>query len=137
MAAARMTHLLPDDAALFQEYLDAHPDLYTHIEYDVRVGLGRDPGPDFPSDIRNMAVHLSQRRIDAVGFRPGRIDIIEVTLRAGIKALGQLIAYVDLYQSSFFPTVPLYPILVTRAFSSDAEHIFRTRQIQTFLYPPS
>lgn len=135
MHRLRMSHLLPDDAKLFQDYLDLYPDRYTRIDYDIRVGYGRDPGDRYPPNIRSMAIHLSQRRIDAVGFRPGRIDIIEVTLCAGIKALGQLQAYPQLYQQSYFPIHPLHPVLVARAFSTDAETLFSAQGIETYIIP--
>lgn len=131
----RMPHLLKPDADLFYDFLQANPGRYTHIDYDIRVGLGRDPGESFPQDMRNMGIHLSQRRIDAVGFRPGAIDIIEVTLSAGLKALGQLHAYPQLYQESFFPVLPLHPVLVARQFSTDAETLFRQADIEVHILP--
>jgi len=131
----RMPHLLQADAELFSDFLRAHPNRYTHLDYDIRVGLGRDPGDTFPRHMRNMGIHLSQRRIDAVGFRPGIIDIIEVTLSAGLKALGQLTAYPLLYQQSFFPTQALQPVLVARQFSTDAEILFNQSEIEVFLLP--
>lgn len=135
MAPLRMSHLLTADAELFQRYLDQYPDRYTQVDFDIRVGFGRDPGDRYPDNIRTMAVHLSQRRIDAVGFRPGQIDIIEVTLSAGLKALGQLNAYPTLYQQSYFPVLPLQPVLVAAAFSTDAEDIFRASGIDTYILP--
>lgn len=131
----RMPHLLEPDAELFSEFLRANPDRYTHLDYDIRVGMGRDPGDSFPDSIRHMAIHLSQRRIDVVAFRPGAIDIIEVTLSAGLKALGQLNAYPQLYQDSFFPTLPLNPVLVARQFSTDAEMLFRRADIEVHILP--
>lgn len=135
MLIRRMTHLLSADAALLQDYLNLYPDRYSSIDFDVHVGLGRDPGPEFIPSIRNMAIHLSQRRIDALGFRPGQIDIIEVTLSAGIRALGQLLAYPQLYQFSFQPIVPLHPVLIARAFSTDAEPLFSRHGIETHIIP--
>ena len=131
----RMPHLLKPDAELFSDFLRANPGRYTHLDYDIRVGMGRDPGDAFPSDMRNMGIHLSQRRIDAVGFRPGVIDIIEVKLSAGLKALGQLTAYPLLYQQSFFPIQPLQPVLVARRFSTDAETLFRQSDIEVHIIP--
>jgi hypothetical protein len=135
MPRIRMSHLLPADAQLFQDYLDKYPGRYTHIDYDIRVGYGRDPGDIYPPNIRTMAIHLSQRRIDAVGFRPGRIDIIEITLSGGLKALGQLNAYPQLYRQSYFPVHPLHPVLVARAFSTDAETLFDAQGIETYIIP--
>ena len=133
MPIYRMPHLLKPDADLFREFLAANPDRYTHIDFDIHVGMGRDPGESFTRDIRNMAIHLSQRRIDAVGFRSGIIDIIEITLSAGLKALGQLTAYPTLYQRSFFPIQQLQPVLIAREFSTDAEPLFLQSDIETHI----
>lgn len=131
----RMTHLLQPDADLLQQYFAEFPDRYNHIDFDVRVGGGRDPGEHMPDHIRHMAIQLSQRRIDAVAHRIDRIDIIEVTQTAGIKALGQLQAYPYLYFYTYFPTLEVKPVLVARKFSSDAEQLFMHHDIETHLYP--
>lgn len=136
MAIFRMTHLLEADAELLRDYLEAFPDRYESMDFDVHVGLGRDPGTAFDRTMRNMAIHLSQRRIDALGFRPNQIDIIEVTLSAGIRALGQLLAYPQLYKFSFQPIMPLHPVLVAREFATDAESLFRAQGIETHIIPP-
>ena len=135
MTVHRMTHLLDADARLFQDFLDLNPGRYTQIDYDIHVGTGRDPGEPFEQGLRSMAIHLSQRRIDALGFMPGRIDIIEITLKAGIRALGQLLAYPQLYQFSFSPVMPLHPVLVAREFATDAEPLFRAHGIETHIIP--
>jgi len=118
-----------------QEYLDSLQAAYSHIDYDVHVGNGRDPGDDFEPNIREMAIRLSQRRIDAVAHRPDFIDIIEVTLDAGLTALGQLMVYPALYTVAFRPPKPLRPVLVTRKFSTDTEDSYRQQGITTFIFP--
>lgn len=132
----RMTHLLPVDAQLMSEFLDAFPTRYRVIEYDVHVGDGRDPGTEFNDNMRRMAMTLSQRRIDVVGFTPDHIDIIEVTQVAGLKALGQLTAYPRLFQYTHRPDLPLRPVLVAREYGTDAEQIFLDSNIETHIFPP-
>lgn len=130
-----MTHLLKVDADLMQEFLDANPNRYTVLEFDVHVGKGRDPGATYNNSMRTMAVGLSQRRIDAVGFLPGRIEIIEVTQTADLKALGQLLAYPALFKAAFNPEVPLAPILVARQFGTDTEDIWAQSNVETHIFP--
>ena len=45
-----------------------------------------------------MERRLSQRRIDVIGFAPHDTVIIEITKRAGMTTLGQILAYPFLYQ---------------------------------------
>lgn len=135
MPRRNFTHLLKADAELMQEFLDAGLETYDHIDYDVHVGNGRDPGPEFDDNMRRMAIQLSQRRIDAVAHRPGHIDIIEITLEAGLTALGQLMVYPALYLKAFPTTIPIRSVLVARAFSTDVEDMYKQQGIAIFLFP--
>lgn len=112
-------HLLPDDILIWEAYLADPLITWDSIDYDVRVGKGRDPGLAIAPNIRQMAIDLSQRRIDAVGHGPTFIDIIEITRSAGMTALGQLELYPILYQSTFSPAKPLRTLLVAAEIQSD------------------
>ncbi len=128
-------HLLPHDIEVWEADLAARPNAYLRIEYDVRVGRGRDPGPDFSDDIRRHTCDLSCRRIDAVGHAVDHIDIIEITQRAGLKALGQLAGYPLLYALTFKPTLPLRQVLVAAELGTDMVEIFSLANLTVFLYP--
>jgi hypothetical protein len=121
---ARYSHILEPDRTLFQLYIESKLYPYIHLDFDVRVGTGRDPGPTFSDDIRRMAIHLSQRRIDCVAHTLTFIHIIEVTFSAGLTSLGQLMAYPSLYTSSYRPALRVVPILVCHDFQTDAQQHF-------------
>jgi hypothetical protein len=118
-------HLLPQDIAVWERYLNSPDAAYHSIEYDVRVGSGRDPGDTYEANIRQMAIDLSQRRIDAVGHRRDTIDIIEITTDAGLTAIGQLHAYPRLYTARYNPTKPLRTVLVCESIQTDLETAIR------------
>ncbi len=130
-------HLLQPDIELWEDFLEGHSDNYTHFDYDVRVGEGRDPGPDYSDKIRQMGIDLSQRRIDVVGHRADHIDIIEISVYAGIKAIGQLMVYPQLYQDTFHPSLTLQPILICREISSDVAPYTVEFGIRTYHFPGS
>lgn len=132
---ARFTHLLAPDRALWQRFLDTYPGRYISLDYDVRVGSGRDPGPAFSDPMRSMALSLSQRRIDAIGLCSDRLEIVEITMNAGLTALGQLIAYPLLYAADFNPTLPVIPILVCQAMQPDMADIYTRMNITFFVNP--
>lgn len=132
---AHYSHLLAHDALLLHEYLESLSTPYSLIEFDVHVGQGRDPGDTYPDNIRNMAIHLSQRRIDCVGHNANGIDVIEVTQVADLKALGQLQAYPTLYHFQFNPSDIIRAVLVAREFGTDIEPIYTLANIETFLFP--
>lgn len=119
--AREFPHLLPDDIKVWKRFLLNFGDNYTHFDYDVRVGYGRDPGSDFDIKIRSMAIDLSQRRIDAVGHTVNHLDIIEITHSAGLTAIGQLLSYPILYGHMFNPSIPLVPVLVCAEIQTDIE----------------
>ncbi len=128
-------HLLPVDIPVWERYLALHKDLYDHIEYDVRVGTGREPGVSYPIHIRGMALNLSRRRIDAVGHTAQAITVIEITKRAGLKAIGQLMVYPILYQQSFEPTVPIKVLLVAEELNTDILRPLMDLQLPFMLLP--
>jgi len=126
-------HLLPPDVPVWERFLNKHGSIYSRIDYDVRVGSGRDPGDRYPENIRQMALLLSQRRIDAVGHAADHIDIIEITANAGLKAIGQLQTYPILYQNTYHPNRPLRPVLVAESIQSDIDDILQKLGVTVYL----
>ena len=112
-------HLLPQDIVVWERFLSIFGHEYVHFDYDVRVGDGRPADPNLPANIRQMAIDLSQRRIDAVGFKDHAIDIIELTTLASTMAIGQLIMYPVLYAQRFPTALLLRPLLVCETLESD------------------
>lgn len=70
------------------------------FDYNVRLGVNVDPGPDFPDNIRRAAIAARSLRIDAVGFRVETPVLFEVKRRAGPQNVGQLLTYFHLWQSA-------------------------------------
>lgn len=122
----RFAHLLEVDVAVWERFLTLHKDAYNLLEYDIRVGLGRDPGPQYPKNIRNMALDLSYRRIDCVAHTDRAIVVIEITHSAGFKALGQIYAYPILYTLTFQPNFPVHQLLVCGSLQSDIKPVIET-----------
>lgn len=128
-------HLLPNDIPVWERFLEAFPDRFDRIEYDVRVGKGRPAPTNMDPNIQKMALDLSRRRIDAIGFSPGRIDIIEITRLADLKAVGQLMAYPLLYTQTFGPSVPLHTILVAEELHTDIKPVLDSLPVEVWLSP--
>jgi hypothetical protein len=128
-------HLLTEDIILWKRFLASPHNVYTTFEYDVRVGNGRDPGPDYPNNIRQMALDLSQRRIDAIGHTTDDITIIEISLNPGLTQLGQLIAYPTLYRQTFQYTGIIKTLLVAAVLQSDLLPVLEEGQLSYVLLP--
>jgi hypothetical protein len=131
----RYPHLLPQDAAVLSAYLKVHGHQYTAVMFDVRVGDGRDPGPNYEPNIRSMALDLSRRRIDMIGYAPEEIHLVEVTTDCGMKILGQLAAYPILYKQSFPTAKPVKVILVTSSIQTDIQPALDALHVRTYVYP--
>jgi hypothetical protein len=127
--------MLDQDAPVLTAFLKENGARYTSVEFDVRIGTGRDPGPDFEDNIRKMGLDLSRRRIDALGYKPSGVDIIEVTNAAGTTTLGQLIAYKQLYIKDHTPAVTPHLILAARTLQTDMHAAFVAAAIELHLYP--
>jgi len=106
------------------------------IDYDVRVGEGRDPGAGFPDNMRQMAIDLSKKRIDAVAYMPDQIWTIEITKHAGLKALGQLIAYPILFTLKYNPLLPVQPVLVCEDLITDMEIVYAALEMPVYASGP-
>lgn len=112
-------HLLPLDIQIWDAYLD-QTDLDRHqIAYDVRVGTPAETLPEWPSKYKAMSWDLTMKRIDAVLFLPREIIVVEITHTCGFTALGQILSYPKLYQETYFPDLPVNPLLVTRRLLPD------------------
>ena len=110
---AKYPHLRPEDIKVWEAFIDSHPDFYSSVDYDVKVGEGRDYSSK-PDDVfRKDLELLSKKRIDVVGYRNNVIDVIELKPKAGPRALGQAVSYASLYRLTFKPEKNVLPVIIT------------------------
>lgn len=106
-------HLKPLDTAIWERFLEKYPEAYTHVMYDLAVGEGAPIAPGEEENLAHMQKTLTQRKIDVVGFAPGKLDIIELKPAAGPSALGQVNSYVALYKRDRDPTSDPQAVIIT------------------------
>jgi hypothetical protein len=100
-AYGRFIHMGPQDKAIWARFLLSGGTKLGPFEYDVRVGDGV-PMPASSSQMElKLALALTTKRIDALGWSTGKRIIFEVKPRAGLSAIGQLIGYRELYHAQF------------------------------------
>lgn len=119
----RFPHILPPDVPVMIRWLIKHKDDILWLDMDVRVGEGRPAPPDTPSNLKQMALDLSKRRIDLVAGFQQHIAIVEITRNAGFTAVGQLLVYPPLYRQTFSPGLEVVPILVCEEIQPDVASI--------------
>lgn len=111
--------MLPREIIVLKAWLALHETEYDSFDYNVRIGAGDDPGPDFTDDIRAMAIQNTQKRIDAVAFKGQEITIIEVKDRATASAIGQLVTYRALWLADHAGEAPPKMLLVCNRLGAD------------------
>ena len=105
--------MLTRETNIWQAYLAQHPQQFKSLDYNVRVGKGFDPGPAYADSARRDAIMNSQLRIDVVGFDGNTWWLIEVKVRAGAGAVGQLLQYRTLFRQMYPDKTPLALMMVT------------------------
>lgn len=119
--------LLPEEILVMRAWLAIHEGEYDAFDYNVRIGVGDDPGPSFSAPARASAIANSKLRVDAVGWRgvagfvspsdsyspsvvygrfpQAQATLIEAKRRAATGAVTQISTYFHLWVSEF-PAAP-------------------------------
>ena len=110
---AKYPHLGPEDAKIWDTFIQNNPEYFESVEYDLRVGEGRDYSEHPDDQYKADMIHLSKKRIDVVGFRLNEIYIIELKPNANMSAIGQVVGLTKLYQAENKTTRKIYPVIIT------------------------
>lgn len=122
--------LLPREILVLKAWLHLHEQEYERFDFNVRLGAGNDPGPQWPENIRQMAIKNTQKRVDAVGFAGSGVTLIEVKDRAGFSAIGQLVGYDALWRDTHPTDTPPKLLLVCNRFASDILQVLSRNSIE-------
>jgi len=122
-------HLSPADKKIWERYLATMPTSLGAVSYDLRVGIGQDPGETYQDNIRTMAVKLTQLRIDVLNKFNNSYQIIEVKFDPGPGAVGQLIAYRDLFVLEYPELRPVNLFLLCNKITPDLVTVCRMNNI--------
>ena len=132
----RFTHMMPGDVPLWQRFLAQHGEYFDRFEYDVHVGQGVDISPAWPEEIVRVALALTRKRIDAVGYRGSEVWLFEVKPDAGLSALGQILAYKALWERGRGKAASMYLAIVTDRVNPDEAYLFDTHGIRVYIVTP-
>lgn len=119
-------HMLDEDMPLWDKFRTANAQLFERIYYDVRIG-GVLPGPEYGDEkMRKMYYDVTAKRIDALAELKDQIWIVEVAVRPGLRATGQLMTYLALWMKDPKILKPTYAVLVTQTLDADLEEALKT-----------
>ena len=128
----RYPHMLPRDKFLWDRFLAVHGTYFERFDYDIRVGEGIGKLPGYPENIQRLALALTQKRIDAVGYRGDEIWVFEIKPHAGLSAVGQVLSYETLWNKQF-PSRPVYrKAIVTDFVDNDIRTLCNEYNIRLF-----
>lgn len=132
---AKYPHLLPEDAKLWDDFLAGHPIEPKYLIYDVRLGQGVDPGPEYTENIRMMAIGLTQKRADVVAIYVDRIVMYEVSVEVSIRSIGQMYVYPILWRVQNSDSPRIDKVIVTRRASMDIKTVCEATGIEVVIVP--
>jgi len=113
----------------------ARPQPGDRFDYNLRLGVNVDPGPDFPDNIRRAAIATRSLRVDAFGFKAGAPTLFEVKRRAGPQNIGQLLVYFYIWKESAITAADPQLVLVCSDFTSHILPVSKASQIRIDLVP--
>lgn len=90
-------HLIGDDTAVWERFIQKYPDKFDTVDYDVKVGSGTDPNYIKGDKTGEYWAMLTKKRIDVVAWKGDFVTIIEVKKRSSLFTLGQILGYRFLY----------------------------------------
>ena len=104
--------LSKEDAAIWHEYLTTFKPKYTLIKYDLPITTQEMIDSIMDNNYEEAYKHLTNKRIDVLGYTRTHIDLFEVKPRANSHGLGQTLSYSFIYKLQFKPKVPVIPIML-------------------------
>jgi len=91
-------HMIGEERDVWERFIKENPGFFQEVEYDVHVGEGMTMPDNWSEKDLSWAQHLTQKRIDVVGFRGDEIVLVEVKRRVDLATLGQVLGYKFLYE---------------------------------------
>jgi len=93
-------HMLDNDIPVWQEWMRLYKHNYDYMLYDVKLTTIDVGDMDMEKQAVKMWMANIAKRIDVVAVKGDNIDIIEVTKRAFLRAVGQAICYREIWKSA-------------------------------------
>ncbi len=100
------------------------------FDYNLRIGVGTDPGLGFEQATRQQWIEKTKLRIDAVAFQGDRPFVFEVDRHVGTPQVGLLLGYLAVWRATKFPGTDPAGVLVTADMNANAMHLVRESGIQ-------
>ncbi len=127
-----MTHV---ESEITRAWLRARGAQYDSVEFNVRLGEGAALQGLWSDETRRMALLLSQKRADAIARQGEVVEIVEVKVRAGLAAVGQLRGYRALYLREHPATIDVRLLVIARSCDPDSAYVYSAEGVRCEEYP--
>jgi len=120
----RYPHMLQEDHAIWNKFIEAGDYPVEKVWYDVHCGLGIEVDPQAPEWMHRQAMAVGQLRIDVVAQVKSALWLIELKPDADGMAIGQMMCYLYHFSRDFPDLVDPIPVIITDFVNANALPIF-------------
>lgn len=101
LAQAQMRGMATTQTRVTKSWLVQNQARFDRLEFEVHVGQGATPLPEWPDATRDQFRYQTQKRIDVVAWTGEHAVLVEVKRQANVGAIGQLLAYRLLWMAMY------------------------------------
>lgn len=112
-------HLMPEDVAVWERFIEAYPDYYETVQYDVPVGRIPEFVKNEPDATMRAMEKLYKKKIDVLAESPRTFDIVELKPVCTIATVGQVNGYKHFYVRDEKPDREPRAVVICGAASED------------------
>jgi len=124
--------MLEEDWPVWDRFLELYSDIFLWFYYSVKVGGQINLDPKIPDNIAKAWYDSTAKRIDVLGEKENEIWIVEVTTQPGLRAVGQILSYFNLWILDPKIDKPIVNVLVAERLDPDLEYVLYSSGIKFF-----
>lgn len=127
--------MTPEESAIAKAWLAAHASEYDSAEFNVRLGEGMQLEGEWDASARRFAALATAKRADIIVRQGSAVTIVEVKVRVGLGALGQLIGYRDLWLKQNPTTVVTALVAAASTAEPDVQSVLQQSGVRLEFFP--
>lgn len=123
------------ESAIAKAWLDDHWQEYDTVNFNVRLGEGVKLPPGSPDYVQRFARAATAKRADMILTKGQVATIVEVKIRIGASALGQLLTYQTLLKADHPDFTAIDLIAAGSTIEPDVQAILESHGIHVEVFP--
>jgi hypothetical protein len=133
--AAQLPGLVPVEAAVARAWLEEHHQEYESVEFNVRLGTGVVLPAGSPAFLEKFVRSSTTKRADMILHLGRDVTIVEVKVRIGGGAFGQLALYKKLYLAEHQEVQRVHLVAAGITIEPDVMDLYTDHGITVELFP--